>query len=141
MEFDGLLTTTVFLPLASAVLMALLLKSAVVIRRFSLLIGFIQLILTIVVFTSYDSSLDAPQFQLIDKLSNWIPIESFRVEYFLGVDGLSAPLVLLTGILGLVSILASWGNSYRVKEYFFWLSSDSEVCSMSRYPMELIGFQ
>ncbi len=121
MEFDGLLTTTVFLPLASAVLMALLLKSAVVIRRFSLLIGFIQLILTIVVFTSYDSSLEAPQFQLIDKLSNWIPIESFRVEYFLGVDGLSAPLVLLTGILGLVSILASWGNSYRVKEYFFWL--------------------
>ena len=121
MEFDGLLTTTVFLPLASAVLMALLLKSAVVIRRFSLLIGFIQLILTIVVFTSYDSSPNAPQFQLIDKLSNWIPIESFRVEYFLGVDGLSAPLVLLTGILGLVAILASWGNSYRVKEYFFWL--------------------
>ena len=121
MEFNGLLTTTVFLPIAGAMVVALFLKGATTIRLFSAFIGLIELVLTIVVFFSYDTSHSAPQFQFIDKLPNWIPIESFKVEYFMGVDGLSAPLVLLTGVLGLVAIFASWGNSHRVKEYFFWL--------------------
>ena len=46
---------------------------------------------------------------------------SFQVEYFLGVDGLSAPLVLLTGLLGFVAVFASWNVKHRVREYFFWL--------------------
>ena len=37
------------------------------------------------------------------------------------MDGLSAPMVLLTGLLGLCAVLASWRIQFRVKEYFVWL--------------------
>ena len=63
-------------------------------------------------------------------MADWIPIESFEVQYFLAVDGLSAPLVMLTGLLGMVAVFASWnigeqreaqGEDPRVREYFVWL--------------------
>ena len=38
-----------------------------------------------------------------------------------GVDGLSAPMVLLTGLLGFCAIIASWSIRERVREYFIWL--------------------
>ncbi len=47
-----------------------------------------------------------------DRFNNWIPIESFRVDYFLTVDGISTPLVLLTGILGIVAVFASWNITF-----------------------------
>ena len=43
------------------------------------------------------------------------------MQYFLAVDGLSAPLVLLTGLLGMVAVFASWSVQTRVREYFVWL--------------------
>ncbi|MYF79320.1 MAG: NADH-quinone oxidoreductase subunit M, partial [Chloroflexi bacterium] len=41
--------------------------------------------------------------------------------YLLGVDGLSAPLVLLTGLLGMAAAFASRNIGLRVSEYFIWL--------------------
>ena len=55
---------------------------------------------------------------MVEKVT-WI--ESLNVQYFLGVDGLSAPLVFLTGLLGLCAVFASWKVNDRVKEHFFWL--------------------
>ena len=78
-----------------------------------------ELALSIVIFIKFDLSNSA--LQLVDKAENWIPFESFRVQYFLGVDGLSAPLVLLTGLLGMAAVFASWGIKHRVREYFVWL--------------------
>ena len=78
-----------------------------------------ELALSIVIFIKFDLGNSA--FQLVDKAENWIPFESFRVQYFLGVDGLSAPLVLLTGLLGMAAVFASWGIKHRVREYFGWL--------------------
>ncbi len=78
-----------------------------------------ELALSIVIFIKFDLGNSA--FQLVDKAENWIPFESFRVQYFLGVDGLSAPLVLLTGLLGMAAVFASWGIKHRVREYFVWL--------------------
>ena len=59
--------------------------------------------------------------QLVDRIEDWIPVESLEVQYFLGVDGLSAPMVLLTGLLGMAAVFASWGVKHRVREYFVWL--------------------
>ncbi len=47
---------------------------------------------------------------------DWIP--SLNVQYYLGVDGISIPLLALTGLLSTVSLLASFGIQNRVKEYF-----------------------
>ncbi len=47
---------------------------------------------------------------------SWIaPINAF---YFLGVDGISVPMLFLTGLLTFLSIIASFNIVNRVKEYF-----------------------
>ena len=46
----------------------------------------------------------------------WIP--SFNIQYYLGLDGISLSLVLLTGLVGVLSCLASWNINKHVKGYF-----------------------
>jgi NADH-quinone oxidoreductase subunit M len=53
--------------------------------------------------------------QLVETMP-WI--SAVRVEYFLGVDGLSLPLVLLTVVMAPVALVASWGVAERVKAHF-----------------------
>ena len=121
MEFSGWLTTIVFLPLAGAVVIALFLKSDRSVRFFVGGVALAELALAIVVFAKYNVGPDGGGVQLIDRAPDWISVSSFEVQYFLGVDGLSAPLVLLTGLLGMVAVYASWGIQDRVREYFIWL--------------------
>ncbi len=47
---------------------------------------------------------------------NWIP--SLNIQYYLGVDGISVPMLFLTGLLSTLSLLVSFGIKDRVKEYF-----------------------
>jgi NADH-quinone oxidoreductase subunit M len=47
-------------------------------------------------------------------------ITAFNIHYHLGVDGLSFPLILLTTLLSLISVIASYSIDKRTKEYFFW---------------------
>ena len=98
-EGNGLLTLTVFLPLVGALLIAVLVRNNRHVRVVAGVTIVLDLLLSFLVFTSYD--LAKGGVQLVDRAPGWIPIDSFKVEYFLGVDGLSAPLVLLTGLLGI----------------------------------------
>src|SRR5215472_2226248 len=51
--------------------------------------------------------------------NNWIP--SIGAGYLLGIDGISFLLVMLTTLLGWISILSSWtAIENRVKEYYIW---------------------
>lgn len=45
----------------------------------------------------------------------WIP--RFSIEYYLGADGISMPLILLTTVLFVLSMVASWGIEKHVKGY------------------------
>jgi len=45
----------------------------------------------------------------------WIP--SFSIDYFLGVDGISLPLILLTALVSLLAAGASWSVTKYVKAY------------------------
>ena len=125
MEFPGLLTVTVFLPLAGALVIAGLIRGDQRIRVFAALVTLGNFVLAIVVFASFDQD-SVKRFQLIDELG-WIGVDSvfnnetLDASYRLGVDGLSAPLVLLTGLLGLCAVFASWNIRSRVKEYFVLL--------------------
>ncbi len=59
---------------------------------------------------------DGAEFQFREDLA-WI--SAFGMRYTLGVDGISAPLVLLTTLLSCVAIYYSWGPiQLRVKEYY-----------------------
>ncbi len=60
-----------------------------------------------------------PAFQFVER-APWIP--SVGAEYFLGVDGLSTLLILLTTMMGCISVLSSWNAiTERVKEYYIFL--------------------
>src|SRR4030088_1070590 len=51
--------------------------------------------------------------------NNWIP--SIGAGYLLGIDGISFLLIMLTTLLGWISILSSWtAIETRVKEYYIW---------------------
>ena len=57
--------------------------------------------------------------QFVER-ADWIP--SIGAMYFLGVDGFSALLVLLTTLVGAIGILSSWtAITERVKEYYIFL--------------------
>ena len=57
---------------------------------------------------------------------SWIP--SLNIQYYLGVDGISIPMLFLTGLLSTISLLASFGITNRVKEYFaFFLMLEAGV--------------
>ena len=61
-----------------------------------------------------------PGFKFIDgSANNWIP--SIGAGYVLGIDGISFLLIMLTTLLGWISILSSWtAIENRVKEYYIW---------------------
>ena len=60
------------------------------------------------------------QFKFLEgSANNWIP--SIGAGYNLGIDGISFLLIMLTTLLGWISILSSWtAIENRVKEYYVW---------------------
>jgi len=66
-----------------------------------------------VVFLGYDPQAGGMQF-----VENIPWIQDLGVNYALGVDGISIPLLLLTNLIGFSSIYASWNIAERVKEFF-----------------------
>ena len=62
----------------------------------------------------FDSSM--ADYQFVERVS-WIP--ALGVEYYLGIDGISLLLIMLTTVVGFLSILSSWtAIEERVKEYY-----------------------
>ncbi len=120
LSVPGLLTLTVFLPALGALAILIAVRGDRVVRGFAFLVGLADLLLSVAVFLSFDRGDGADRFQLVDRIT-WISAETFNASYFLGVDGLSAPMVLLTGLLGFCAIIASWSIRERVREYFIWL--------------------
>ena len=61
-----------------------------------------------------------PGFKFVEgAANNWIP--SIGAGYVLGIDGISFLLIMLTTLLGWISILSSWtAIENRVKEYYIW---------------------
>src|ERR1700716_1169403 len=61
-----------------------------------------------------------PGFKFLEGTpNNWIP--SIGAGYNLGIDGISFLLIMLTTLLGWISILSSWAAiEIRVKEYYVW---------------------
>ena len=48
-------------------------------------------------------------------------IQSWNINYQLGIDGLSLPLVVLTSLLGFLAVMVSWHIEHRAKLYFSML--------------------
>ncbi len=63
----------------------------------------IAFVVTFPLYTQFDYAQGAFQFQ---ELARWIP--AFNVNYHLGVDGIAAPLILLTAFTTVIVIIAAW---------------------------------
>jgi NADH-quinone oxidoreductase subunit M len=70
-------------------------------------------LLCVWLYFAFDPANIAPQF--VHRFG-WIP--SYNIEYFVGVDGISITMVLLTGLLSLLCMIASFGIDKAVKGYF-----------------------
>src|ERR1019366_3715981 len=57
------------------------------------------------------------EFQFVEK-ATWI--SAFNIHFFMGIDGLSLAMVVLTTLLTFLSVIASFGITERIKEYFFF---------------------
>lgn len=72
-------------------------------RWLALLVAAATLLLSLQLWLGFDSATAAMQFS---EMKAWIP--AFKVNYHLGVDGFSMPLILLTTIFGVIVIVAGW---------------------------------
>lgn len=110
-----LLSVLVFLPLIGAILLAVLVngKSEKSAKAFALWVSLVTFFTSILMLLRFDS-LDSG-YQFVEKFE-WVTGKG--IFYFLGVDGISLYLILLTTFLIPICILASWNSiKERVKEY------------------------
>jgi|UniRef100_A0A7V6A489 NADH-quinone oxidoreductase subunit M len=85
------------------------------IRMVSLVAAGISFFLSIYTFVAYDKNLGGLQF--VEKIP-WV--KAFGITYFVGVEGMNAPLLLLTGIVIFTGVLTMWELKTRVREYFIF---------------------
>jgi NADH-quinone oxidoreductase subunit M len=112
------LSLLLFLPLAGALLLVFVPKrNDDAIRWIANIVAFAGFAVSIPLWFWYNTQ--SADFQFVERAA-WIP--SIGAEYFLGVDGFSALLILLTTLMGCIAVLASWtAVTERVKEYYIVL--------------------
>ncbi len=115
---DHLLSVILLAPLAGAVLLMLVpRRHEEAIRWLASLTGAAGFAVSLPLWFRYQSQ--GQPWQFVER-AEWIP--SIGAAYFLGVDGLSALLVLLTTLIGAIAILSSWSViTERVREYYVLL--------------------
>ena len=75
----------------------------------------VQLLLAIILYMKFDSTLSVIDSPFTVQL-DWIP--SFNIQYYIGVDGLSMPMIILAALLSFLCILISWDIKKHVLGYF-----------------------
>src|SRR5206468_11424602 len=115
---DHALSLITYLPLFGALALLLVDKEKkTLITQAATGIALLDFLLSVPLFFMYDASQGGFQFQ---NKTSWIP--SIGVQYYVGIDGISLLLLLLTTFLGFLSILSSWtAITERVKEYYVFM--------------------
>lgn len=109
-----LLSFIIFFPAVCALLMAFMDGRAVdQLRGFTLISTIVTFAATLLLYNEFQMDVAGMQMQVVH---DWIP--SWNVYYRLGVDGISLPLVLLTGLVSMLAAVASWSINKMHKGYF-----------------------
>ncbi|MFZ9089023.1 MAG: NADH-quinone oxidoreductase subunit M, partial [Planctomycetaceae bacterium] len=107
-----LLSLLIFLPLIGALLLLIFdEKNTEAMRFWSLGVTLVTFIMSVVLWGQYDPA----QGMLLADVADWVP--SWNVYYRLGVDGISLPLVVLTGLVSSLAMAASWSITKHVRGY------------------------
>lgn len=114
MDF-GIVSAIVLTPLLTAV--AVLLAPRVTQVRWVALAGSgLTMVLTALLTWKFQAG--TAQLQLVERIG-WF--RSLGIQYFVGVDGVSVVLVILTAIILFTGVLASWQVTHRSREFFAFL--------------------
>jgi NADH-quinone oxidoreductase subunit M len=124
----GILTWITFLPVLGMVLVLMIPKDQrSTIRWTALGITLLQLVLAVVIFMRFDRGMaginTVAGMQFVEK-ATWIDIKGLswfgriHIDYFLGIDGLSVTMVILTALISSVAALSSWNIEKSIKGYF-----------------------
>ncbi|RPI49803.1 MAG: Fe-S-binding domain-containing protein, partial [Acidobacteria bacterium] len=107
-----LLSLLVLVPLAGLAIITMVGRDReALIQRLALATSLVVFGLTLLLWARFDGA--SADFQFVERYA-WIP--SFGIDYFVGVDGISLFLVVLTAFLTPLALLSSWGSIHsRVK--------------------------
>ena len=113
-----LLSIILFTPLAGALLLLFVNKRAEdAIRWIANIFATAGFLVSVPLWFWYDTQ--NPGWQFVER-ADWIP--SIGAMYFLGIDGFSSLMVLLTTLMGAIAVLSSWtAITERVKEYYIFM--------------------
>jgi NADH-quinone oxidoreductase subunit M len=111
-----LLDWILWLPMIGFLILMVIPKSNLTLLKWtSLLTTFVVFLFTLLLYSNFDNSVAGLQTQFLVKIP-WI--KQFNINYYLGVDGISLPMVILTSLLFFICILCSWNISHSLKAYF-----------------------
>jgi NAD(P)H-quinone oxidoreductase subunit 4 len=114
-DFPWLTTIILFPVLASLLIPILPDKDGKTIRWYALTVGLIDFALIIYAFYNFYDVSD-PGMQLVESYT-WVP--ALDLKWSVGADGLSMPLILLTGFISTLAILASWPVTLKPRLFYF----------------------
>ncbi|MCA9063698.1 MAG: NADH-quinone oxidoreductase subunit M, partial [Planctomycetaceae bacterium] len=107
-----LLSALIFLPAVGALCVSVFdSRNAEAMRLWSLGITIATFVLSIAAWGRFDTAAGMQ----MEVSYAWIP--SWNINYHLGLDGISLPLVVLTGLVSMLSMVASWSIKKHVKGY------------------------
>ncbi len=109
-----LLSLLTWLPILSGVLLLFVGDRAPeTVKRMALGLSILVFVLSIPLYTDFDAGTARMQFE---EYHRWI--EAFNINYHLGVDGFSMPLIILTTFITVLVVIAGWQViQYRVAQY------------------------
>ncbi len=82
-------------------------------RKIALLFSILTFLLTLPLYSQFNA--DTHLMQFVER-HDWIPV--FNIEYFIGIDGISMPLILLTSFTTVIVVISAWEIiQYRVAQY------------------------
>lgn len=110
------LTTIILFPVVAALLIPFIPdQDGKTVRWYALIVGLLDFALIITAFIKgYD--IHSSGMQLTESYT-WVP--SLDLKWSVGADGLSMPLILLTGFISTLAILASWPVTLKPKFFYF----------------------
>ncbi|MDQ0257211.1 NADH-quinone oxidoreductase subunit M [Evansella vedderi] len=115
---DTILSWLVFLPLAGALLILTIPKeNKNVIRSIAIGTSILAFFVSVVLWAAFDRGHSGMQFY---QVVPWLNLDFLQINYEVGVDGLSVPLVVLTTIVTTLALFASLSIQHRVKEFYVW---------------------
>ncbi|MBC7756046.1 MAG: NADH-quinone oxidoreductase subunit M [Bdellovibrio sp.] len=105
MQHNHILSYSIWLPILAGFAMLMMGSDckANFTRWLALAFSLLAFAITLPLYTQFDFAKGAFQFE---EMLPWIP--SFNVNYHLGIDGISAPLILLTSFTTVIVVIAAW---------------------------------